>query len=195
MRVLIHSNREELDRNLDIINDYEKRDDNGNITVPITQLMKHDDYVKAKEWLAHNARYVATESVMELVNQAFKVFREGKQGRKLLSIIAKKQDAYDERGVIDGRKLTEQNIKQFDALQKSIEMLIESDKDDIKSWLVEKHHYFCYEKGYIDDYSLDCMERRYRHYADEGGNSYAATLMAEVRALPKMSMMKDGHNN
>ena len=68
-------------------------------------------------------------------------------------------------------------------------------KDDIKSWLVEKHHYFCYEKGYIDDYSLDCMERRYRHYADEGGNSYAATLMAEVRALPKMSMMKDGHNN
>ena len=105
--------QEELNRNLDIINDYEKRDDNGNITVPITQLMKHDDYVKAKEWLAHNARYVATESVMELVNQAFKVFREGKQGRKLLSIIAKKQDAYDERGVIDGRKLTEQNIKQL----------------------------------------------------------------------------------
>ena len=92
-------------------------------------------------------------------------------------------------------KAQEQNIKQFDTLQKSIEMLIESDKDDIKSWLVEKHHYFCYEKGYIDDYSLDCMERRYRHYADEGGNSYAATLMAEVRALPKMSMMKDGHNN
>lgn len=92
-------------------------------------------------------------------------------------------------------KAQEQNIKQFDALQKSIEMLIESDKDDIKSWLVEKHHYFCYEKGYIDDYSLDSMERRYRHYEDEGGNSYAATLMAEVRALPKVSMMKDGHNN
>lgn len=105
--------QEELDRNLDIVIDYEKRDDNGNITVPITQLMKHDDYVKAKEWLAHNARYVATESVMNLVNQAFKVFREGKQGRKLLSIIAKKQDAYDERGVIDARKLTEKNIEQL----------------------------------------------------------------------------------
>ena len=105
--------QEELDRNLDIINNYEMRDDNGNITTPIAELMKHDDYVKAKEWLAHNARYVATESVMELVNQAFKVFREGKQGRKLLSIIAKKQDAYDERGVIDGRKLTEKNIEQL----------------------------------------------------------------------------------
>ena len=105
--------QEELDRNLGIIIDYEKRDDNGNITVPITQLMKHDDYAKAKEWLANNARYVATEGVIGLVNKAFKVFREGKQGRKLLSIIAKKQNAYDERGVIDARKLTEENIRQL----------------------------------------------------------------------------------
>lgn len=105
--------QEELDRNLDIINNYEMRDDNGNITTPIAELMKHDDYVKAKEWLANNARYVATEGVVDLVNKAFKVFREGKQGRKLLSIIAKKQNAYDERGVIDGRKLTEQNIEQL----------------------------------------------------------------------------------
>ena len=105
--------QEELDRNLDIINNYEMRDANGNITTPMAELMKHDDYVKAKEWLAHNARYTATEEVMDIVNQAFKVFREGKQGRKLLSIIAKKQDAYDERGVIDGRKLTEKNIGQL----------------------------------------------------------------------------------
>lgn len=105
--------QEELDRNLDIINNYEMRDDNGNITTPIAELMKHDDYVKAKEWLANNARYVATEGVVDLVNKAFKVFREGKQGHKLLSIIAKKQNAYDERGVIDGRKLTEQNIEQL----------------------------------------------------------------------------------
>lgn len=105
--------QEELDRNLDIINNYEMRDANGNITTPIAELMKHDDYVKAKEWLASNARYVATEEVMDIVNSAFKIFRENKQGRKLLSIIAKKQDAYDERGVIDGRKLTEENIRQL----------------------------------------------------------------------------------
>ena len=105
--------QEELDRNLDIINNYEMRDDNGNITTPIAELMKHDDYVKAKEWLAHNAHYVATEEIMDFVNRAFAVFREGKQGRKLLSTIAKKQNAYDERGVIDGRKLTEQNIEQL----------------------------------------------------------------------------------
>lgn len=74
-------------------------------------------------------------------------------------------------------------------LHKSIDMLIESDKDDIKAWLTQQHHYFCFQKGYIDDYSLDCMEKRYKHYADEGGNSFVATLMSEVRALPKMPNM------
>ena len=33
------------------------------------------------------------------------------------------------------------------------------------------------------------MEKRYKHYADEGGNSFVATLMSEVRALPKMPNM------
>lgn len=74
-------------------------------------------------------------------------------------------------------------------LHKRIDMLIESDKDDIKAWLTQQHHYFCFQKGYIDDYSLDCMEKRYKHYADEGGNSFVATLMSEVRALPKMPNM------
>lgn len=74
-------------------------------------------------------------------------------------------------------------------LRQRINMLIESDKDDIKAWLTQQHHYFCFQKGYIDDYSLDCMEKRYKHYEDEGGNSFAATLMSEVRALPKMPNM------
>jgi hypothetical protein len=29
-------------------------------------------------------------------------------------------------------------------LTKKIEMLIDSDKDDIKSFLTREHHYFCY---------------------------------------------------
>ena len=29
----------------------------------------------------------------------------------------------------------------------TIGVLLASDKDDIKSWITEKHHYFCYEKG------------------------------------------------
>ena len=42
-------------------------------------------------------------------------------------------------------------------IKKAINLLTESDKDDIKAWITEKHHYFCYNIGWIDDYSLDCI--------------------------------------
>lgn len=66
-----------------------------------------------------------------------------------------------------------------------IDLLISSDKDDIKAFITEKHHYFCYEKQWIDDYSLDCLEKRFGHYKDEGGNSFIKDLMDEIRALPR----------
>ena len=66
-----------------------------------------------------------------------------------------------------------------------INLLVESDRDDIKSFLTREHHYFCYQKEWIDDYSLECCEKRYKHYADEGGNSFIKGFMEEMRALPK----------
>lgn len=79
----------------------------------------------------------------------------------------------------------------IDQLNDTINTLMASDRDDIKSWITEKHHYFCYEKGVIDDFSLDCIEKRYGHYVEEGGNSYVSTLMREIRALPKVSVIQD----
>lgn len=75
-----------------------------------------------------------------------------------------------------------------DVLQKlseKINILIESDRDDIKSYITREHHYFCYKVGWIDDFSLDCIEKRYKHYIDEGGNTFVGDLMDELRALPK----------
>ena len=84
---------------------------------------------------------------------------------------------------------TQTQIKdQIKELHSLIHVLIDSDKDDIKSWITEKHHYFCYNRKVIDDYSLDCIEKRYEHYKDDGGNSYINTLMSEIRALPKVSV-------
>lgn len=77
---------------------------------------------------------------------------------------------------------TEQTLKN---LSKKIDMLIDSDKDAIKSYITREHHYFCYEVGWIDDFSLDCLERRYGHYEEEGGNSFIQGFMNELRALPK----------
>ena len=70
-------------------------------------------------------------------------------------------------------------------LSKKIDTLVESDRDDIKAYITKEHHKFCYNKGWIDDFSLDCLEKRFKHYADEGGNSFICGFMQELRALPK----------
>lgn len=84
--------------------------------------------------------------------------------------------------LIDNQEKIFEEIKLF---KRQLEMIIESDKDDIKSWITEKHHFYCYERKWIDDYSMDCIEKRYRHYKDEGGNSFIEELMNELRSLPK----------
>lgn len=85
-------------------------------------------------------------------------------------------------------------IGTLDKLNDKMDMLIDSDKDDIKSFLTREHHYFCYTQGWIDDYSLECCERRYAHYRDEGGNSFIEGFMKELRALPKHPP-NDSNNN
>ena len=79
----------------------------------------------------------------------------------------------------------EKIFEEIKLFKQQLEMIIESDKDDIKSWITEKHHFYCYERKWIDDYSMDCIEKRYRHYKDEGGNSFIEELMNELRSLPK----------
>ena len=83
------------------------------------------------------------------------------------------------------KEMQEESNAYMQELSKKINMLIESDKDDIKSYITRQHHYFCYQKGWIDDFSLDCCEKRYQHYTDEGGNSFIEGFMEELRALPK----------
>lgn len=77
--------------------------------------------------------------------------------------------------------------EQIDKMAKSISILIKSDRDDIKAWITEKHHYFCYDLGYIDDYNLQCVEARYKHYKEEDGNTFIDELMKDIRALPIVS--------
>lgn len=74
---------------------------------------------------------------------------------------------------------------QLGSMKKILELLTNSDKDAIKSFITKEHHYFCYKLGYIDDYSMDAIERRYSHYKEQGGNSFVHDLMQELRVLPK----------
>ena len=77
-------------------------------------------------------------------------------------------------------------VERIDYLIDNIELLSESNKDAIKSYITKEHHYFCYEQRWIDDYSLDCLEKRFAHYKKFGGNSFIEDLMKELRSLPKV---------
>lgn len=73
----------------------------------------------------------------------------------------------------------------FKKIEESIEMLIDSDKEDIKAFITLQHHKFVYEQEWIDDYSMECLEKRFAIYEREHGNSFVLGLMNELRALPK----------
>lgn len=84
--------------------------------------------------------------------------------------------------------LTENQKQLMEAIEKlttKVDMLIDSDKDDIKAYITEKHHCYVYGQKWIDDYTLDCITRRFQHYKSEGGNSFIETLMKELENLPK----------
>ena len=83
-----------------------------------------------------------------------------------------------------------QTIDEIQHLKENITNLTASDKDDIKSFITKEHHYFCYKQKWIDDYSLDCCEKRYAHYKAEKGNSFIEGFMEELRALPKTPNIK-----
>ena len=115
---------EELQRNLHIIDSYENRDASGRPTTPMNILMENEEYVKAKEWVAHNARFVITakdedgESLLNRLNQAFKDLSK-EVSRHTLRTLARQKEAYDNKGVIDGTKFTEDEIAKIKAEQQA----------------------------------------------------------------------------
>lgn len=108
---------------------------------------------------------------------------------KNLSLLFKKEE--NKKGEIKNIKerldKTENTMTQESArlnkVQESLQFLIESDREDIKAWITDKYHHF-EAQGWIDYYSLECIETRYARYVKEGGNSFIEDLMAKIRALP-----------
>lgn len=112
-----------------------------------------------------------------------KALEEKEEHDKIEEEIEDLNKFYDEKAVVD--KGFEDADKRFKKIEESIEMLIESDKEDIKSFITLQHHKFVYEQEWIDDYSMECLEKRFAIYEREHGNSFVLGLMNELRALPK----------
>lgn len=106
-----------------------------------------------------------------------KEYNNKKEKEKLQEDIDDLNKFYNEKEIVD---------KGFEKINRQIEMLIESDREAIKSYITEQHHLFVYEKGWVDDYSLDCLEKRYAIYEKENGNTFVLGLMNEIRSLPKI---------
>lgn len=121
------------------------------------------------DWIHERVRKVFNKEHLQL-NEKKELERRLQHGSEIMAKLEANQQTTD---------------RILNNLSNKIDMLIDSDRDDIKSYITREHHYFCYQKGWIDDFSLDCCERRYRHYTDEGGNSFIGQFMEQLRALPK----------
>ena len=106
-----------------------------------------------------------------------KTMTSNQEKQKMREDIEDLNKFYKEKEIVD---------RGFENINRQIEMLIESDREAIKAYITDLHHRFVYEKGWIDDYSLDCLEKRYSIYEREDGNSFVLGLMNELRELPKV---------
>lgn len=112
--------KEELEENLRIVKEAERRDENGIIQASKYELKFNDRYQRAIEWLRKNAIFNPDPDTYQKVNEAFKVLGSGKNNsvtRKLVTLLAKSSDAYDVKGRIDGTKLNQEQQRNITAAQ------------------------------------------------------------------------------
>ena len=77
------------------------------------------------------------------------------------------------------------NQQTIEKLSKSMALLIESDKDGIKAWIVSKYHQFKEHPEQLDDIEWDLLNKRFNHYKEQGGNSYIEDLMTIMEQIYK----------
>ena len=74
----------------------------------------------------------------------------------------------------------------MDGLTDNVKLLINSDKASILAWITQQHHYYM-RLGWIDEFSLQTIEKRFEFYKKEGGNGFADDVMQDLRDLPNVS--------
>lgn len=132
------------------------------------------------DW-ARDKRKKITLKEMQPDELAKQIMQETEKREKQIQELDRKR----ERDSIELRQQISGVATQVSDLTNKINLLVESDKDDIKAFITREYHYFCEQKGWIDDYSMDCIEKRYGHYVEERGNSFVKQLMEQLRALPR----------
>lgn len=85
-------------------------------------------------------------------------------------------------------KLVAKQTTLIEKQQQQIDLLIESDKLDIKSWIKAQHEIWI-PRQCIDSQTLDLLTQRFELYEKEGGNSWAKKMEDELKALPVVTVI------
>ena len=112
--------REELDINLRIVKEAERRDKYGIPQASAEELRNNERYQRAATWLRKNAIFSPDPETYEKVNEAFKVLGNGTRESntsKILKLVATTSSAYDIKGKVDGTKLTAEQQKNLNIAQ------------------------------------------------------------------------------
>lgn len=104
-----------LNNTLDIIKKYEQRDYAGRLLVDMNELMKNDEYRQAKNWLRRNTTYTLDAKEYEDFRWAFDILKDPSRKGSVLNTIVKAPNIKDEYGVIDGRKISDEDIAKIKA--------------------------------------------------------------------------------
>ena len=112
--------REELEVNLRIVKEAERRDKYGIPQASQEELSHNDRYQRAIDWIRRNAIFSPNPETYEKVNEAFKILRNGNRTSntsQILKLVATNSSAYDVRGKVDGRKLNKEQQKNLTAAE------------------------------------------------------------------------------
>lgn len=142
------------------------------ILIGIKELLTLKDFFKKrvdKKYEDENSDRKQTEEIFEELKSLKEEIQAQKKEYDVL-----KSNIYD---------FKEQYKTKEEERQAILKLLIKSDRDAIKSFIVKEYHHFI-EQQWIDDFSLDTIEKRFTHYKEEGGNSYICNLIKDLRDLP-----------
>lgn len=126
-------------------------------------------------------------SIKDIIIFIFMIAAAIKEARQLRIYYKKARDESYENDHKDETQdeYIKENQQTIEKLSKSMALLIESDKDGIKAWIVSKYHQFREHPEQLDDIEWDLLNKRFNHYKEQGGNSYIEDLMTIMEQIYK----------
>lgn len=108
---------EDLEYYLNVIDRKRNYDTLGRQTRSEFDLMQDEEYVNAITWLAENTRYSINSDLREQITKAFSALKVNNNRKDFNRMINNRPDVKDIKGVVDGRRFTEDEVAKIKEAQ------------------------------------------------------------------------------